>query len=247
MIYGLYQSAAGMLSSQYRQDVVANNLANVSTPGFKQDLAALMERRPAFDAQGGGLSPVWDRMTGGHFAAPTLTDFSTGRIETTGNDLDIAVEGEGFLTVKAGDQVRYTRDGRMTLSSTGQLILQSSGAAVLDAGGSPVTVDPARPIDIRPDGRVMQGDTEVARLGAATFADTSALTKAGGNLFAATGQPQAAKAQIRPRAIEASNVEATRELVSMMETTREFELNAAMLRLQSDTLGRAVNDVARIA
>ena len=111
MLYGLYQSAAGMMTSEYRQDVVANNLANASTPGFKQDIASLMERPLESEVSGrpGIFHPLWSEMTGGTFAAPTMTNFGNGRLEQTEQDLDLALQGDGFFTVKDGEVHPVTR------------------------------------------------------------------------------------------------------------------------------------------
>src|SRR5687767_1053211 len=104
MIYGLYASASGVLSNSYRQDVIANNIANAETVGFKRDLAVFQERRTA--AQRAGLSPrrwsnpALERLGGGVGAAATYVDLSAGELETTGRPLDLAIHGEGFFAVR---------------------------------------------------------------------------------------------------------------------------------------------------
>ena len=249
MLYGLYQSAAGMMTSEYRQDVVANNLANASTPGFKQDIASLMERPLESEVSGrpGIFHPLWSEMTGGTFAAPTMTNFGNGRLEQTEQDLDLALQGDGFFTVKDGEETRYTRDGRMAMGVDGSLILQSNGAAVLDNAGEPIVLKSGVKAQIKGDGRIMQGGEEVAQLGVVSFEDPQRLLKMGSNEYAAKDeQPNPSAARVKQGYIEASNVSASRSLVQMLEVTRAYELNAGMLKLQNDTLGRAVNDIARV-
>ncbi|HSW44032.1 MAG TPA: flagellar hook-basal body complex protein, partial [Phycisphaerae bacterium] len=114
MVYGAYLSAGGLLVNQYRMEVLANNLANAETAGFKQDLTVVRERRPASAVRMAGLDASDPRLgdsTGGSLVAPTVTSFEPGPIETTGRPLDVALSGEGFFRVEGpGGEERYTRD-----------------------------------------------------------------------------------------------------------------------------------------
>src|SRR5438105_2371537 len=118
MIYGLYLSATGVLANSYRQDVIANNLANSETVGFKKDLALFQQR--GTEAQERGTpdesSRLLEGLGGGLLAAPTSMDLSQGDLEHTGNPLDVGLEGPGFFAVKESDgATRLTRDGRFML------------------------------------------------------------------------------------------------------------------------------------
>src|SRR5689334_23249319 len=115
MLYGLYLSAAGVMTSSYRQDVIANNIANSETVGFKRDLALFQQRRTAMQEM--GLSPsrsnaLMEALGGGVFASPTLLDRTQGDLEQTGSPLDVAINGQGYYKVSHGDQTALTRDGR---------------------------------------------------------------------------------------------------------------------------------------
>src|ERR1041385_2408219 len=99
MIYGLYLSASGVLASSYRQDVIANNLANAETVGFKKDLAGFIERRVEASSTG-AVDPRWSNMTGGLWAEPTRIDLSQGEMESTGNSTDVAIQGRGYFMVR---------------------------------------------------------------------------------------------------------------------------------------------------
>ena len=133
MVYGLWQSAAGLQVQEYRQAIVTNNLANADTPGFKADRIAFQERLNAATAHGDMRSrnPVTDRMTGGLFATPVYTDFAQGSFISSNNPMDVAVDGDGFFTVQTKDGPQYTRDGRFSMNTDGALIHSASGGAVL--------------------------------------------------------------------------------------------------------------------
>ncbi len=251
MVYGLWQSAAGLQAQQYRQAVITNNLANTDTPGFKPDRVAFIDRLSAA-RNGGPMSashPTLDPLTGGIFSLPVYTDFRPGSFDPTQNPLDVAIAGDGFLTVRTPDGVRYTRDGRMIANADGALIHVGSGGAVLDADGTPLVLDPnsTEKVLIDTEGRIKQGQTEVGRLALVDFENKADLKKDGGNLFAANGaRPVAANAEIRQGYVEMSGAEATTTLVDMIAATRAYEINAAVLSMQDDTLGRLVNEVGRL-
>lgn len=253
MVYGIYSSAAGLMTSQYRQDVLANNLANLATVGFKQDLTAIRERLPA------SREELTDRnasdeslagLTGGSLVAPTYTSFEPGAVETTGNALDAAIDGEGFFRVRAGSTEGYTRDGRFALNADGQLMTVTGHAEVLDAGGRPIKVPKALKDHVRIDanGQVRAGKQSFGEIGVVRFDDPSLLRKIGGNLLVAQGeaQPVEVDANLKTGAVETSNVDATRTMVSMIEASRAYQMNATMIGLADQTLGRAVNEIARV-
>jgi flagellar basal-body rod protein FlgG len=252
MVYGIYSSAAGLMTSQYRQDVLANNLANVATAGFKQDLTAIRERQPA------SREELTDRnasdrtlagLTGGSLVAPTYTSFEPGAVETTGQPLDVAIDGEGFFRVRAGSTEAYTRDGRFTLNKDGLLVTVSGGAEVLDSGGRPIKVAKTVKDEVRVDanGQVRAGKQKFGEIGVVRFDDESLLRKTGGNLLAADGAKAVeTDATLKTGAIETSNVDATRTMVSMIEASRAYQMNATMIGLADQTLGRAVNEIAKV-
>jgi len=246
VIYGLYHSAAGMLVNQYRQDVIANNLANVDTASYKRDVPSFSER--LIEAQrrlGATRNPVLDGQTGGVWSAPTATDWQAGATEVTGNSLDAAIAGRGFFAVQTHDGVRYTRDGRFSIDARGQLVTAQDGLSVLSAQDAPIQLgDDARDVRLRTDGSVMVNDQPLAQLQVVDF-DEDALRKVGRNLVASDARPQPIATQLRIGSIEKSNVDPMMEMVSMIEASRAYQLNAQMLTLQDGTLGRLVNEVAR--
>lgn len=251
MLYGIYQSAAGLQLNQYRQEILANNLANLETAGFKHDFAVVRERPLATREPGGRpdrSDPILNGLTGGSYVAPTYTTFEQGPLRYTGGRLDVAIAGDGFFAVADGDQTRYSRDGRFLVNAEGELVTVS-GHKVLGRGGSPISVPEAAAdsVTISANGEVRAGRELLGTLDVVAFEDRTKLRKVGGNMFDAGGlAPTDARASLQPGFIEQSTVEPTKAMVSMIEVNRAYELNATLIGLADGTLGRAVNDIARM-
>ena len=135
MIYGWYNSAAGMMVNEYRQDVLANNLANADTVGFKRDVAVFAERqqaRVAGNRHGPSARGLRD-LSGGLWLGKTHIDYSEASHVRTDNPLDVSLSGPGFLSVQVNGQRLYTRDGRMMMDRDGLLVAAADGAPVTGA------------------------------------------------------------------------------------------------------------------
>lgn len=250
MIYGLYHSAAGLMTNEYRQTVIANNLANAETPGFKPELAVFAERFRASEAgiRDNPTDARMERLSGGLWLGRTHTDFRDGALIRTENPLDVALQGRGFLSVRAEGQALLTRDGRMILDEQGRLVLAADGAAVLGDGGTPIMVPRTdRPVSIDERGRIHQAGAVVGRLGLIDVDDHRTLVKAGRGRYLApdTGRV-ASDAIVQSGYYEASGVAPVPTLVEMIEASRAYQINAQMLSLQDQTAGRLINEVARV-
>lgn len=252
MIYGLYLSASGVMANAHRQDVIANNLANSETVGFKRDLPLFKQRlteaqqhralrdRTNLDLEGLG---------GGLLISPTYIDQQNGDLEPTGRSLDVAIEGRGYLGVRDGNRTLLTRDGRLMVNSAGDLI--TSGAdprRVLDQQGNPIRVDPRVPVRIDETGKIYQDEDVVAQLALYDVADPRQLVKLGESTFL---PPQGAALRrgegvIRGGFLERANVEPATELTLLLETQRQLEANANMIRYQDQMLAKLVNEVGKI-
>ncbi len=252
MLYGVYLSAAGMALNQHRQDVVANNLANVNTPGFKRDLAVFKQR--PLEAKPGSmdyrfLPSYLKSATGGPFVQNVYTDFSPSAVEHTGRNLDIAIDGDGFLMVKDGKEIKLSRDGRLAVSN-GKLVRQSDGREILDADGKAIDLGEevsAKDIKIDSQGGIWAKGYRIAQIGVVNVANKTQLRKAGAGLFDTAGQKYYPKsASVISGAIESSGIEPAKELVEMIKTSRSFELNAKMLSMQDETLGRLIDELPRL-
>lgn len=254
MTYGLWLSAGGMQVNEYRQSIIANNLANADTVGFKHNLAVIHERRMESQSNPGELpysNALLDNLSGGMWVRPTYTNFGQGALEETGRALDLALEGDGFFTVSDGESVRYTRDGRFVVDQDGALraIVGDGRYRVLDTNGQPVVLDRTlgEPV-VGKNGMVTQGNAQVAQLGLVDFADRTQLRKSGADLFENVGGAAAAAAQPTVHAghVERSTMDPISGMVDMIEVSRAYQLNAQMVSLQDTTLGEAVSRVGRI-
>lgn len=253
--YGLWLSAGGMKVNEHRQTLLANNMANMQTNGFKSDLAVIMQRRVASRESAKGRAfrhPVLDRMSGGLDVRQPHHDFAQGAVESTGRALDMAIDGEGFFTVSDGSETRYTRDGAFTRSAAGELVLAAGEGRwrVLDDAGNPIAIDETlgRPT-VTDDGTIHQNGQVVARLGLATTEQKQSLRKVGENLFAAPEGLEMVEAHGRVvgESLEGSNFEIMSGLAEMIEASRAYQMNAALLQMQDEVTGQAVNRVGRLA
>ena len=247
MIYGLYHSAAGMLVNQYRQDVIANNLANVDTAGFKRDIPSFSERliEARLDLRA-TRNAVLDGQTGGIWSVPTHTDWEQGPLDVTGNPLDAAIDGPGFFAVQTDDGIRYTRDGEFAIDGQGRLVMAQGGWPVLsEQGGQIVLSEDAGRVSLSADGSVMVNGQAVADVQVVGFENPADLRKVGRNLLESDARPRPMERPLRTGVVEKSNVNAMTEMASMIEASRAYQINVQMLSMQDGTLERLVNEVAR--
>src|SRR3954470_20189281 len=234
-----------------QMDVVANNIANVNTRGFKADKSLFQEylKTGAYEDNFIGR----DRAVSFVLDSGTFKDFAQGPSEQTKNPLDIAIDGGGFLAVQTAAGERYTRDGGLQINNQGQLVT-AAGDAVLGTSG-PIVFQPTdHDISIASDGNisVVEGTnrTESVRgkLRLVSFADAQKLLKEGSNLFsadAAAAQPDTAS-KIRQGFVEKSNVNSVAEMSRMIEVTRTYTQIANMLQVQSDLHRSAIEKLADV-
>ncbi len=227
------------------QDTVANNLANVNTPGFKGHRAVYYGRYMYVDSR----MPDRGCTGGGVRLSGTARDLSAGAIQPTGGRLDVAIDGPGFFVVEGVQGERmYTRNGRFQLNSNSELVTQA-GWRVLGEDGRPIVVTGANPV-IRSNGAVYADDVEVGRLQVVEFAEPAMLESLGMSLYAApaaAGQPTAAtESRLKAEAIEMSNVNVVREMINMMIGLRQYEAAYRAVRIIDDSVNLAVNRVPAV-
>lgn len=227
---------------QRRMDIAANNLANLSTSGFKADGVVLDEaERTAAHASEDPTEIRFVRDVG------LTRDMSQGPIAMTGNALDVALEGDGFFMVQGpGGRTMYTRDGAFSLTGEGRLVT-SDGRAVLDSGGAPIVIDPqGESPSIGRDGAIRVAGVEAGRIGVASFAAPGALSKVGDNLWDASGQaPGEFAGVVLQGAIEGSNVRPVIELTRLMEISRAYQSAAKMVSGADELRQRAIQQLGR--
>ncbi|HVT90803.1 MAG TPA: flagellar hook basal-body protein [Tepidisphaeraceae bacterium] len=254
MIYGLYLSASGVLSNSYRQDVIANNLANSQTVGFKRSLAMMQARRAEAGEQGQPqlTDPTLENMGGGLLQLPSFVDQTAGPIEPTGNNLDVAINGKGYFVVQAGDQTKLTRNGQFMVDRAGYLILaDGTGNRVLDKQLKPIQLGnvPQSLLSVKIDGTITSSGEPLAQLGFFDVPTPAALRQNGGTLLTYPDMKKLkpASGTLQSGFTESSNVDPTTELTQLIDAERQLEANANMIRIQDQTLSRAVNDVGKIS
>lgn len=240
------------IALQRELDVVANNIANLNTTGYKSDNTVFQEfmmpvaRANQFRGADRQLSFVQDRAT--------WIDLSQGPVETTGNPLDVAVSGNAFLTVQTPRGERYTRNGALQINSQGQLVT-SEGLQVVGQNG-PIVFQPSdREISIGIDGliSVREGqntiDAQRGKLKLASFAQPQRLQKDGTSTYMAPAgvTPQApTNAKVTQGAVEKSNVQSVMEMTRMVQITRAYTETAQILQNQSDMRRSAIEKLADV-
>jgi flagellar basal-body rod protein FlgF len=232
-------------------DVVANNVANVNTTGYKADSSLFEEylmpgaHEDNFVGSDRRVSYVQDRAT--------FRDVSQGALEQTKNPLDVAISGSAYLAVQTPGGERYTRDGGLQLNNQGQLVTVA-GNPVLGSSG-PIVFQPTdHDINISPDGTitVMEGNARTdsirGKLRLVSFTDAQKLLKEGANLYSAgegSAQPDL-KSTIQQGFIEKSNVNAVAEMSRMIEVTRAYTQISTLLQQQSDLHKTAIQQLADV-
>jgi flagellar basal body rod protein FlgG len=256
VIEGLYKSAWGAFGAQIRHEVVANNMANVNTVGFKPDWVAFRSYMSAGQRRGEPVRPdrrvLW-AVGGGSMIAETRTALRGGPIQTTGQSTDLAILGDrGFFAVEKDGEVRYTRAGDFRVGTDGKLITADGGWHLLDDAGGHITVGGAD-FTVGADGQIRElGEEadEIARIGLVDFDDPGALLKTGRALFAApdgVGPTELASgSRIEQGALEMSSANPAETMVNMIEAMRAYEANITFVRMQDQLLGRAVSEIARV-
>jgi len=254
MINSLWVAKTGMQAQQTQLDVISHNLANVSTNGFKRGQAVFEDliyqnlRQVGANSSEQTQLPTGLQLGLGVRTVATSRTFSQGNLQQTSNNLDIAINGNGFFQVQMPDGgLGYTRDGAFQVNSQGQLV--TSGGYLL-SGGITIPVD-ARSVSISASGQVsvVQGTntapTVVGQIETASFINPAGLEPRGQNLYtetAASGAPQTGApganghGPVLQGYVESSNVNVVQELVNMIQTQRAYEMNSKAIQTSDQML-----------
>lgn len=252
MNLSLYSAATGMEAQQLNLNTISNNLANVNTPGFKrskiefQDMLYQKPRAAGAEAGGGNLVPTGIEIGNGSRVAATSKVFTQGQVTATGEKLDIAIQGDGFLEVQRPDGTSaYTRDGSLKLSPGGQ-ITTSDGLPVLN--GFQAVPPGTTNINISDNGEVTyQGanGSQTFRITLTRFANPSGLGSLGGNLYEetpASGTPETGSpgeegfGSVLQGYTETSNVNIVEEMVNLIIAQRAYEINSKSIQTSDEML-----------
>lgn len=237
-------AASGMRSRIESLDMLANNIANSSAPGFKADreFYNLYTSADAADSETGTTPPT----------LPVIerqwTDFAQGVLTSTKNSLDVALNGQGFFVAGSNSGHIFTRNGSFRLSSQGQL-QTTDGNAILDVNGNPITLDSSQSIAISPQGVISQDGQDVAQLAVVNFKDPSALAKRGSNYFAVdlkTIAPDQSPAEVLQGQLESANSQPAESAVRLVSVLRQFESLQKAMSIGSEMNRQAVEQVAKV-
>jgi flagellar basal-body rod protein FlgG len=258
----LYTAGSGMVAMESKLDTIANNLANVETTGFKrgrvnfEDMFYFQEKLPGAQDSAGQYTPTGIALGMGTRVQSIQTDNLQGALQQTGNELDIAIQGGGYLKVTepSTSETRYTRAGNLSINSQGNLCVASATVGRLI--DPPITIpQEAIKIQISNEGMVsvqLPNNTQLQQVGQlelVQFINPEGLLKMGENLYSetdASGTPQTANpgqqnmGSIQQGFLEASNVQPVNELIDLIKTQRAFELNSQVVQAGDQILQEVV-------
>lgn len=251
MNLSLYSAATGMEAQQLNLNTIANNLANVNTPGFKrskiefQDLLYQKPRTVGVESGGGNMVPTGIEVGNGSRVAATAKVFTQGQLTETGESMDFAIQGDGFFEVQRPDgTTAYTRDGSFKLNANGQVVTADglpvlSGFQTVPSGGT-VSASETGEVTIS-----SASGSQTFRLQLTRFANPAGLRSLGGNLYEetpASGTPETGNpgelgfGTIKQKYIESSNVNIVEEMVNLIVAQRAYEINSKSIQTSDEML-----------
>lgn len=258
MLKGLYTAYTGMINEQHRMDTMTNNLANVSTVGYKKEGAtsqsfdSILTVKLKDTSIGKTLAERMGRNNPGVKIGENYTDFTQGSFRITDNTYDLALAGEGFFAIeftnKAGEtSTMYTRGGQFTLNKEGYLVTED-GDYVLDVQNRRIQVDTTQEARITNDGIISQNGRNVARIQVADFEDYNYLEKYGETYYRPVegARLTTGTAAIKSGYLEMANVQVVSEMVNLIAITRQYESNQKIIQTYDGTLETAVTQIRRV-
>ena len=235
MYKGIYIALSGAKLKQKHLDIFAQNIANSSTSGYKKERISFKDFIVPSD-NGNPLTKNGRVMTE---VSAIVTDYSSGGLISTGNPLDLAINGKGFFALEDN---KYTRSGQFRINPEGDLET-GDGVKVLGDGG-PVNVQGSN-IEISTSGEILVDGISVGSLKVVDFDNRGVLTKINGTMFTTDQAAQELEADISQGYLEASNVEVVREMVQMITALREFESYQKMIHAIDEATSKTVNEMGR--
>ncbi len=238
-------AASGIRARIESLDMLANNIANASAPGFKADreFYSLYQSAEAANSPEGttpSVQPVIEK---------PWTDFSQGVLTPTSNPFDLALNGTGFFVANSPSGAIYTRNGNFRLSSAGQL-QTLDGNTIQGQDGKPILVDSGKPVEIGPDGVVRQDGSEISRIAVVDFKGSGSLVKRGNSYFqvglSSAAPTPALATEVRQGQLETSNSQPAESAVRLVSIMRQFESLQKALAIGNDMNRRGVEEVAKV-
>jgi flagellar basal-body rod protein FlgF len=235
-------AASGLRARMESLDLLANNVANAGTGGYKADreFYSLYAAPEAAESGSPGTMPVIER---------AWIDHQQGTLQTTGNPLDLALSGRGFFAVNGPSGPLYTRNGNFRLAPDGKLVT-NEGYAVRDQQGAPLTIAGRLPVEVAGDGTVTQEGAVIGKLEVADFTSTAGLAKQGSTYFRATDPAQKATVPadttVGQGQLEASNTGSAEAAVRLVSVMRQFEMLQRAVSIGNEMNQHAIQEVAKV-
>ncbi|MBL7202874.1 MAG: flagellar basal-body rod protein FlgF [Desulfobacteraceae bacterium] len=240
----MYAASVGAFNNQQRLDVLANNLANINTPGFKQD--RLVFRVPV--EKEGDSHTDYLRGPSSPMPSEARTDFSQGILRHTDNALDLALDGNGFFCIKTPAGTHYTRNGSFAINEDGVLATKE-GHPVVGKGGE-IKINGSN-VHVDEGGNVSVDGSEVGTLKVVTVSQPDFLKKMGNTLFALGGsgvaEEKAEGFKVMQGYLETSNVNGIRVMTEMIDISRSYESYQKVIQFLNDATKKSINEVGRLA
>lgn len=256
MIRGLYTAGAGMMLQMARQDVVANNLANVNTSGFKKNTAVakafpdmlisrLGECREDRQGELKAQRPVViGRLGTGASVSGIYTDFDNSNLKKTDSPCDLAITGAGYFVIQTPEGQRFTRCGEFKINSEG-ILTTNNAYPLLDDNDSPITIEGE--FTVNEQGSISVDGEQIARIRIVDFDDLQLMERLGNNLLDSPEEPiEVERPEILQGYIEQSNVNAVKEMVALISVVRAYESLQKMVQAEDEITGQAIDKVGSI-
>jgi flagellar basal-body rod protein FlgF len=220
-------------------DITANNIANVTTPGFQSSHPVFAEFLVEVDDTGEQIAYVIDK--------GTVRNLNPGPANFTGNPLDISIDGRGYFVAETEEGTFYTRNGAFQLDASGQLVT-SAGATILDDGGSPIVIAPGETqINIGPDGTISTENGAIGRFRLVEFEDEQAMINVGNSLMATDETPlEASESAVVQGMLEGSNVISVAEITRMIQLLRSYQAANQLILTEDEREKQAIDSLTRI-
>ena len=233
----LFIGLSRQLVAKRQMDVIANNLANASSPGYKGEQMMFAEHVKAVD-KSTKLTFVRD--------IALARNYKSGELHQTGNTLDVAIKGAGWFQIEAGGKLKYTRNGHFELNHEGQLV-NTSGHPVQNIKGGPIIFSPGdKEIVIKGDGTITAGGVARGQLKVAIFDDMQSMKKSSGNLYETSAEPKnATDYSVVQGMLEKSNVQSIIEVTRMIDTLRGFQSTQKLLDQEHERQRKTIEKLTR--
>jgi flagellar basal-body rod protein FlgF len=243
----LYVGLSRQMTLKRQMDVIANNIANSDTVGFKVESLMLREDvQQAAQKPSSGSAPP-EKISFVHDAGVSR-DFTQGALKQTGSTFDLGLHGDGLFQVQTPNGPRFTRDGRFSLNAQGQMV-DVAGDPLLSAGGQPIRIDPTKtPPSIAHDGTISQDGVIAGKVGVFKFADRTQLQKTGSGLYDPAGQTPTVDptTSIQQGMIENSNVDAIQQMTRMIAVSRAYDQVANMMDQTGQTSDQSIQRLGKV-